>query len=124
MKAKGMAGASTTNTDDAMGGANNPAAMAFAGNRFDLGVDLFSPQREASRTGSTGFGPFPAINGSSDSDSNYFLIPELGYTHQVNNNLALGVTVYGNRRHEHRLPGSWGVRMVTTLGGSVPWAST
>jgi long-chain fatty acid transport protein len=96
MKAKGMAGASTTNTDDAMGGANNPAAMAFAGNRFDLGVDLFSPQREASRTGSTGFGPFPAINGSSDSDSNYFLIPELGYTHQVNNNLALGVTVYGN----------------------------
>ncbi|MHB0974856.1 MAG: OmpP1/FadL family transporter [Thiobacillus sp.] len=92
MKAKGMAGVSTTNTDDAMGGANNPASMAFAGNRLDLGVDLFSPIREASRTGSTTSG----LNGTSESDSNYFLVPELGYTHQMSSNLALGVTVYGN----------------------------
>ncbi|HET9463862.1 MAG TPA: outer membrane protein transport protein [Thiobacillus sp.] len=97
MKSKGMAGVSTTSTEDAFGGANNPAAMAFAGNRFDLGVDLFSPQREASRTGSTGMAPFfPPIDGSSESDSNYFLIPELGYTHQVSSTLAAGVTVYGN----------------------------
>jgi len=33
MKAKGMAGASTALHDDAFGGANNPAAMVFAGNR-------------------------------------------------------------------------------------------
>ena len=90
MKAKGMAGASTANTDDAFGGANNPAAMAFAGNRLDLGVDLFSPRREASRSGSFG------LDGSADSKSNYFLIPEVGYNHMVNPNLALGVTVYGN----------------------------
>jgi long-chain fatty acid transport protein len=97
MKAKGMAGVSTTSTEDAFAGANNPAAMAFAGNRFDLGVDLFSPQREASRTGSTGMpNAFPPIDGSSESDSNYFLVPELGYTHQVSSTLAAGVTVYGN----------------------------
>jgi long-chain fatty acid transport protein len=98
MKSKGMAGVSTTSTDDAFGGANNPAAMAFAGNRFDLGVDLFSPQREASRAGSAGFfgATDPGRDFSVESDSNYFLVPELGYTHQVNNNLALGVTVYGN----------------------------
>ncbi len=92
MKAKGMAGAATASSDDAFGGANNPASMAFAGDRFDLGVDLFSPRREASRSGSPG----GFFDGSVDSDSNYFLVPELGYTHQVNNNLALGVTVYGN----------------------------
>lgn len=89
MKAKGMGGAATASSDDAFFGANNPAAAAFAGNRLDLGADLFSPRREASRTGG-------AINGTSDSDSKYFVIPELGYNHMVNNDLALGVTVYGN----------------------------
>jgi len=90
MKAKGMGGAATATHDDAFFGANNPAAAAFAGSRLDLGVDLFSPRREASRTG---LGPF---DGSVDSDSKYFLVPELGYNRMVNNNLALGVTVYGN----------------------------
>ncbi|WP_324780420.1 OmpP1/FadL family transporter [Thiobacillus sedimenti] len=89
MKAKGMAGAATTNTDDAFGGANNPAAMAFAGNRFDLGVDLFSPRREATMSN-------PMSTVTVKSDSNYFLIPEFGYTHQMNSDLALGVTVVGN----------------------------
>jgi long-chain fatty acid transport protein len=50
MKAKGMAGVRATSTDDAFFGANNPAAAAFAGNRADLGVDLFSPIREATTT--------------------------------------------------------------------------
>jgi long-chain fatty acid transport protein len=89
MKAKGMAGASTTNTDDTFFGANNPAAAAFAGNRIDLGADLFSPIREYSRTGSF-------VNGDVESDAELFLIPEFGYNRMMNNNLALGVTVYGN----------------------------
>jgi long-chain fatty acid transport protein len=92
MKAKGMAGASTTSTDDAFGGANNPAAMAYAGNRIDLGLDLFSPIREA--TMGDWFGP--GMDATVESDSNLFAIPEFGYTRMVNNNMALGVTVYGN----------------------------
>jgi len=92
MKAKGMAGASTTNTDDAFFGANNPAAAAFAGNRLDLGADLFMPRREAtdSNFGNSG------MSVTSKSDSNYFLIPEFGYNAMINNDLALGVSVYGN----------------------------
>jgi long-chain fatty acid transport protein len=86
MKAKGMAGASTAGTDDAFFGANNPAAAAFVGNRMDLGVDLFSPRREAT------VGGFASV----ESDENYFLIPEFGYNHMVRDDLALGVTVYGN----------------------------
>ncbi|MBD3812633.1 MAG: outer membrane protein transport protein [Betaproteobacteria bacterium] len=92
MKAKGMGGAATATSDDAFGGANNPASMAFVGNRLDLGVDLFSPRREASRTGSGG----GAFDGSADSGSKYFLIPEFGYNHMLNNDVAVGVTVYGN----------------------------
>ena len=94
MKAKGMAGVSTTNTEDTFFGANNPAAAAFAGNRIDLGADLFSPIREYSRTGSVGGAGF--MDGDVESDAELFLIPEFGYNRMVNNNLALGVTVYGN----------------------------
>jgi len=99
MKAKGMAGASTTNTEDTFFGANNPAAAVFAGNRIDLGADLFSPIREYSRTGSfdgAGFGGTGFFDGSVESDAELFLIPEFGYNRMVNSNLALGVTVYGN----------------------------
>jgi long-chain fatty acid transport protein len=92
MKAKGMAGASTANIDDAFGGANNPATMAFAGNRMELGLDVFSPIRTSSSTNALGgFGPVEV-----ESDSNYFFIPEFAYNRMINNDLALGVTVYGN----------------------------
>jgi long-chain fatty acid transport protein len=98
MKAKGMAGASTASSDNAFAGANNPAAAAFSGDRIDLGVDLFMPDREISRSGSTGNSGFgtPPLDGTADSDSNYFLIPEFGYNQVVSNSLAWGVTVYGN----------------------------
>ena len=111
MKAKGMAGVATTSTEDAFGGANNPASMAFAGNRFDLGVDIFSPRREASNTGGA-FG-----NVTSESDSNYFAVPELGYNKMLNPNLALGVTVYGNGGMNTDYPALGGVFGNTNLLG-------
>ena len=92
MKAKGMAGAATTNTEDTFFGANNPAAAAFVGNRMDLGVDLFSPIREATMGNWYG----PGMDATVESDDNYHLIPEFGYNRMINPNLALGVTVYGN----------------------------
>jgi long-chain fatty acid transport protein len=93
MKAKGMGGASVAVAgQDAFGGANNPATMAFAGNRFDAGLDLFSPWRESSRTGGAAFG----LDGSAKSDSTYFGVPEVAFNYMVRPNLALGVTVYGN----------------------------
>jgi long-chain fatty acid transport protein len=98
MKAKGRAGASTAMHDDAFAGANNPAAAAFSGDRIDLGVDLFSPIREMSRSGSTGNPGFgtPPLDGSAQSDSDYFLIPEFGYNQMINDSMAWGVTAYGN----------------------------
>jgi long-chain fatty acid transport protein len=93
MKAKGMGGASTAVAQDAFGGANNPATMAFVGNQFAIGVDWFSPHRSAERTGS----PAGAnLDGSVDSGSTNFFIPEFGLNYMVSPNLALGVTVYGN----------------------------
>ncbi len=91
MKAKGMGGTSVTATDNSFAGANNPAAAAWAGDRAELGVDMFSPKRGMSRTGS----PF-GLNASVDSDKNRFFVPELGFNRAINNQLGVGVTVYGN----------------------------
>ncbi|SPE27022.1 Long-chain fatty acid transport protein [Burkholderiales bacterium] len=92
MKSLGMGGASVTRTDDGFGGANNPAEMVFAGNRFDIGIDWFRPTRSASRADAG----IPPLNGSVDSDSKNFYIPEIAYNQMVQPNLSLGVTVYGN----------------------------
>ena len=101
MIAKGMGGASTAMAADTFGGATNPAKMVFVGDRVDIGLDLFSPQRSASRTGSGALG----LDGSADSDSTLFAIPEFGYNHLVSPELALGVTVYGNGGMNTNYPG-------------------
>ncbi len=92
MRAKGMAGVSTALSGDAFGGANNPASMVWTGNRMDVGVDFFSPRRNASRSGSAG----GMLDFSVDSDSTLFAIPELGYNRMMSSNMSLGVSVYGN----------------------------
>lgn len=105
MKSKGRAGASSAMTTDAFGGANNPATMAYAGNRMDLGIDWFRPDRSASRTGSTGFG-FGNVDGSADGNgANDFLIPEFGYNRMLSPDLSLGITVYGNGGMNTEYPG-------------------
>lgn len=92
LKAKGMGGASTAMAQDSLGGATNPASMVWSGSRMDLGADVFMPRRDAERTGAG----FPTLNGKVDSDKKAFLIPEFGYNRMVNNNLSVGVSVYGN----------------------------
>jgi long-chain fatty acid transport protein len=101
MKEKGMAGASIAVAQDPFGGANNPATMAFSGSQFAIGVDLFSPWRKAERTGGAAYG----LDGSAESGSNYFAIPEAGYNQMVSPDLALGITVYGNGGMNTDYPG-------------------
>lgn len=92
IRAKGMGGASVAMTEDSMGGANNPAGMVWVGSRLDVGMDLFSPRRDATR----GDAGFPTLNGSVDSQSKTFLVPEFGYNRMLGSDMSLGVTVYGN----------------------------
>lgn len=92
IKAKGMGGAATALAEDTFGGANNPASMVWVGNRLDVGLDWFRPERSAERSGAG----FPTLNGRVDSDSKNFYIPEFGYNRLLTNDLSLGVSVYGN----------------------------
>jgi long-chain fatty acid transport protein len=97
-----MGGASTAVAADTFGGATNPAKMSFVGDRLDLGVDFFMPQRSASRDGAS---PMLALDGSADSDSTLFAIPEFGYNKIVSPSWALGVSVYGNGGMNTDYPG-------------------
>lgn len=92
LKAKGMGGASAALAQDSMGGATNPASMVWAGTRFDVGLEAFSPRRDAERTGAG----FPTLNGSIDSGRDWFGVPEFGYNQMLRSDLSLGITVYGN----------------------------
>lgn len=103
MKAKGMGGAATATASDAMGGANNPASMVWAGDRLDAGLDFFSPKREIQRSGGTVGGG--TLNGSASSGSNLHYVPEFGYNKMLGWDMSVGVTVYGNGGMNTDYPG-------------------
>ena len=90
MKSKGMAGVSAALAQDAFGGANNPASILWAGDHLEIGLDYFQPDRQAT------FSPAPGFDITSESKSNGFVIPEIGYTKAISDSLAWGVTIYGN----------------------------
>jgi long-chain fatty acid transport protein len=106
-KAKGMGGAALAMSQDAVTGANNPAGMAFVGNRIDFGLEFFMPDRHASMTGN--FQPVPTdpANGnfnpsffstafSEDGNNNpIFYIPEGGFNMMLNDRMSVGVSVVG-----------------------------
>jgi len=101
LKSIGMGGAAVAVAQEPFGGAVNPGAMSFLGNNWQLGLAWFSPQREASRTGSGQAG----IDASVDSGSTNFFIPEVGANFMVRPDLALGVTVVGNGGMNTDYPG-------------------
>jgi long-chain fatty acid transport protein len=108
MKGKGRGGASTAMTDDAFGGAVNPATMAFAGERLDLGLDWFRPDRSMKREGSTGAGAMlggPIDANVAGNETENFFIPEFGYNTMLRSDLSLGITVYGNGGMNTDYPG-------------------
>lgn len=100
IKAKSMGGVGIALPQDSLAAATNPAGMAMVGDRMDLGVDLFSPIRTATWTG-TGANPMNnAYMGVTASDyksgKNLFAVPEFGYNKMLGWDMAVGVAVYGN----------------------------
>lgn len=97
-KQKGMAGAGAALGLNALSAAANPAAMVFAGKRYDLGISLFNPNREYTVDGApSGFpGTFGLAPGTVESGSKYFPIPSLGANWMIGDDSSFGVSVYGN----------------------------
>lgn len=99
IKAKGMGGVSIATTNHAFAGAVNPALASFAGSRGEVGLEVFRPDRGASRVNA---GP---LSGDVVSDSRSFAVPEFGFNAPINNQMAVGVTVYGNGGMNTNYPG-------------------
>jgi long-chain fatty acid transport protein len=92
VKSQGMGGVGIALPQDALAAASNPAGMGLIGDRIDFGVTWFRPQRESEIAGSGS-----PVNGTYDgNNTENFFIPEFGYNRQINPNLTLGVSVYGN----------------------------
>ena len=94
----GMAGSGAALSMNTMASATNPAALAFLGKRFDVGVAVFKPNRFYTVTGNpSGFpGTFGLTPGTFESDNTTFFIPHLGANFDVGENGAFGIAVYGN----------------------------
>ncbi len=91
-KAKGQAGAAIADPQDSLSIGANPAAAAALGYRFDIGADVFVPDRSAAVSGN-GAG----LDGrSSGNGLNPFVMPEFGIVRPLPGGLALGLAVYGN----------------------------
>jgi len=103
MKSKGMGGASVAVTDNAFAGINNPAASVWAGNRAEIGVDIFMPKRSAARSAPAGMGGM--LEGDIKSDGSAFAVPEFAYNAIINDRMSWGVTVYGNGGMNTEYPG-------------------
>ena len=93
VKNEAMGGASIALPLDSIAAANNPAGMVMVGDRADVAVTWFKPNRSAEITGS----PVPGENGtySGNGRSNFF-IPDFGYNKMISADTSLGVSVYGN----------------------------
>lgn len=93
MKAKGMAGVGIALPQDSLAAATNPAGIVMVGNRMDIGVDLFKPNRDTELTSAVAGTAAGTFSGNGDSS---FLIPEFGYNRMLDTDSAVGIAVYGN----------------------------
>jgi len=84
-KSVGMAGAGVANPQDTLATAANPAGISFVAPGLDADLRLFSPIRNAS------------LGATRDrSARDLFLIPNVGYTKELNEKLRLGIALYSN----------------------------
>jgi long-chain fatty acid transport protein len=91
-KYESMGGAGIALPQDSLAAGTNPAGMAMVGDRMDIGLTWFKPNRSETTTGS----PMLPANGtySGNGQSNFF-IPDFGYNKMIKPDMSLGITVYG-----------------------------
>jgi long-chain fatty acid transport protein len=97
-KSKAMAGAGVALPLDALAPATNPAAMVLVGPRWDIGVGLFSPDRDYDVKGNpSGLpGTFGLAPGIVESGSTLFFVPHVGANFRLSDRSTFGVAMYGN----------------------------
>ena len=98
-KNKALAGAGTATPQEAIATSVNPASAVVLGNKFESGISIFSPRRRsfnasASLANGQG-GAFTIDQGEVDSGSEFFPIPYIARTWDLNEDTAIGLSLYG-----------------------------
>lgn len=89
---KAMAGAGMALPQDTLIAASNPAGMLHIGERMDIGLALFNPER--GYVADSNGGAIPP--GKQDSDNTAFLVPSFGRNWQLNEESTLGLSIGAN----------------------------
>lgn len=103
-RSQGMGGVGIAYGRDSLSIGANPANVTKTGMRGDVGMGVFNPERYAATGSSSGVlrpngTPMSAGYGfdrAAESDSRYFLVPEMGMTMPLTEELHVGVAVLGN----------------------------
>lgn len=125
VKSNALAGAGVAYPLDTLTTAINPATLAFVKNTGDVGVALFSPNREYTVTGGgfptpTSFPPFESFPpGAVESDSNYFVVPSFGWRWPISADGTLGIALYGNGGMNTDYPNGNTAFGMGTFGGAL-----
>lgn len=84
MVAHGFGGAGIANASETMSGVDNPALVSNTTNQWAVAASAFMPYRSAD-SGNTNY---------NESDSNFFIVPQGGYTSATNDKMSWGVLAY------------------------------
>lgn len=115
VKSKGMAGVGAAFSQSTIAAATNPAGMVTLGNRYDVGIALFSPDREYTVSGNpSGMqGTFGLTPQTVRSDKRLFAIPSIGANRMIDPVTSVGLSIYGNGGMNTTWP-------TTTFHGTMP----
>lgn len=94
-----MGGAGTANPDDALTVAQNPAGLAWVGNRTTVGLSLFLPTRDytAGDVGPDAFNGIYQIDpGNRSSKNDIYYIPSFAMAWEIDDVSTWGIAMYGN----------------------------
>lgn len=92
---KALAGAGVADGKDATTITLNPAGLVDAGHQINGAVSLFMPFREYKATG-PGFIAPGGPSGTIKSRRNFFVVPNIAYSRQLDDESAIGFTMSGN----------------------------
>ncbi len=98
IKSQGIGGVGIALPQDALAAASNPAGMGLVGDRADVGLTWFRPDREAkiSNTNHPQAGSRFSDGTFEGNNRENFLIPEAGFNKALTPEVSVGVSIYGN----------------------------
>ena len=93
-RSQSMGGVGIAYGRDSLSVAANPANAAKTGMRGDMGVGIFNAERSATINTDLGIGTFDFVQvGTVESDSKYYVMPEMGMTMPLTEQLSMGFAV-------------------------------